>query len=235
MSAERKGRTSLWGGERYSSMSRRASRSGKADKEKQRSDRKGKATKETKENSKGESQGEKDGAEKIKVEAESEGSKEEVQKGSADRPGPRKVEKDDIKAEVVGQVGMVGGGSPSVGEDKTSEVRTVDQQLKAETAGKTEDDIAGSIGDGKSFRSFNSRKSANQSQGSTKPGKRRWSLMIPGRSTQSPVPSNLTEDVAGPRFEAVKEPEWERCAGDYPSIYVDGFVSLIPSPYIYVL
>jgi hypothetical protein len=60
--------------------------------------------------------------------------------------------------------------------------------------------------------------------------------MIARRSTpeQIPAPSKkLTEDVAGSRFEAVKEPGGERCAGDYPSIYVDGFVSPISS-HIYV-
>jgi len=229
-------RRSWWGGEKDSSMAR-TSKTGKADKEKQRSDKEKSKDKATKENSKGGSQGQRDKVERVKVEAKGEGSKEEVQKGSTDHPEPRKVENDDTKVEAVGKVGVVSNGSPPVGEDKAGEVRTVDQQLKAETVGKTEDNIATSPRNANSFHSSNSSKS-NQSRGSTKPGKRRWSLMIPRSSTpeQIPVPSKeLTEDVAGSRFEGVKEQEGERCAGDYPPTYVNGFVSPIPFPRSYLL
>jgi len=227
---------SWWGGEKDSSMVR-TSRTGKADKEKQRSDKAKLKDKGTKKNSKGGNQGQRDKVEKVKVKAKGGGSGEEVQKGSTDHPGPRRIENDDTKAESVGKVGVVSNRSPPVGEDKTGEVRTVDQQLKAETAGKTEDDIARSLRNAKSFHSFNSNK-PSQRRGSTKPGKRRWSLMIPRRSTpeQIPVPSReLTEDVAGSRFKGVKERGGERCAGDYPPTYVDGFVSPIPSPRSYLL
>lgn len=229
-------RKSWWGGEKDSSVVR-TSRTGKVDKEKQCSDKEELKDKGTKESSKGGSQGQRDKVERDKVEAKGEGSKEEVQKGSTDHSEPPKVENGDTKLEAVGKVGAVGNRSPPVGEDKTGEVHTVDRKLKAETVGKTEDAIARSLKNAKSFYSFNSSKS-NQSWGSTKPGKRRWSLIIPRRSTpeQIPVPSKrLTEDVAGSRFEGVKEQEGERCAGDYPPIYVDGFVSPIPSPRSHLL
>lgn len=235
---ERKGKKSgRRGGEKDPSMSTNTSGTGQVDKEKQRSDGekpKEKTIKEKRENSKGESKGEKN---KVKVEANSEGSKEEVQKGSTDHPVPRKLKKGGTRAEMVGKVEAAGDGSPPVGEDKTDEVRTMDQQLKAGTAGNTQDDIARSLGDVKSFSSSNSSKSTNQSQGSTKPGKRRWSLMITRRSTpeQIPIPGKkFTEDVGGPRFAAAKKTEGERCAGDYPPIYVDGFVSPISSSHVYV-
>ena len=203
-------------------MSRRASKT-----EKRRSD------KEKKEKLKGESQGEKESVEKaeVKFKAKSEGSKEEVQKGSVERSGPGKVEKDGAWAGIVGKVKVVGFGSPPVGKDNTGEVCTVDKQLNAETTEKTEDGATSSLRETKSLRSLNSSKSTNKSQGSTKPGKKRWSLMIARRSSpeQVSVPSKkFTEDVAGSRFEAMKEPGGERCAGDYPSIYVDGFVSSFP-------
>ena len=102
--------------------------------------------------------------------------------------------------------------------------------VKAGAAGRTEDDIARSLGDAKLLRSLDSRKSTNKSQGNTEQEMSR-------RPTpeQIPLPSKeLTEYVAGPRFKAVKEPG-ERFAGDCPPIYVDGFVSPILSAYIYVL
>ena len=209
------------GGKRDPSIPGETSRVAKSDEERQCSDEKskGKPTKEKKENLKGESQGR-------KVKVKSEGSKEEARKGSADYPEFGKVEKDDTKAEEAGKF-----------EDKRGEVRTTDQQLKAETVEKTEDDTTRSLGDVKPSRSLGSSKSTNQSQGSTGSRKKRWLLKIARRSTQEQIPGpskKSTGDVAGPRFETVKEPEGERCPGDYPPIYMDGFVSLISSPHIYV-
>ena len=107
--------------------------------------------------------------------------------------------------------------------------------VKAETAGRTQDDIARSPVDAKSLRSLNSRKS---SQRNTKQGMSRRFMVNTRGSNPEQIPvlsKEPTEDVAGPRFKSVKEPEGERCAGDYPPIYVNGFVSPIPSAHIYVL
>jgi len=125
------------------------------------------------------------------------------------------------------------GGADKI-EAKSEESR---EGVRAETAEKTEDDIASSLGDAKPIRSLNSRKSTNKSQRNTKQDTRRWSLNKRGSNPEHiSMPSKEpTEDVAGPRFEAVEESEGERCAGDYPPIYVDGFVSLIPSAHIYIL
>ena len=225
-------RRGWWGEERDPSMPRGTSRTWKSEEEKQCSDKeksKERSAKEKKENSKGESQDE-------KVKVKSGGSKEEVQ-GPADHPEPGKDEKDDTEAEEAGKIEVVYNGPPPIGEDKRGEVRTADQQLKAETAKKTEDDATCSFGGAKSLRSLDLSKPTNQNQGSTDSRKKLWSLMITRRSTPEQIPATsrkLTEDVAGPRFETVKEPEGERCAGDYPPIYTDGFVSPIPSPKIYV-
>jgi len=110
--------------------------------------------------------------------------------------------------------------------------------VKAETVGRAGDDTARSLVDAKSLRSLDSRKSTNKSQRNTKQDTSRWSLTDTRGSNPEQIPvlgKEPTEDVAGPRFKSVKEPEGERCAGDYPSIYVDGFVSPIPSARIYVL
>ncbi|KAF9646179.1 alpha/beta-hydrolase [Thelephora ganbajun] len=217
-------RRSWWGGERASPLSRRATWSEKkSGKEKQRSN------KEQKEKSKGESQDERGQVEKmeVRVEATGEGAKEEVRKGAVESPGPGKAERDTTKAEVVGKVEVVGNGSLPV-EGKTGKVRMTDERLKAKAAEETqtEGDTARPLREAKSIRSLNSDKSTKESQGNTKPGKKRWSLRIVRRPTleQVPMPSKkLTEDVAGPRFRAVKEPEGARCAGDYPPIYDDCF------------
>ena len=209
-------------------MSRSDSGTGKADKEKS----KGKATKENREIFKGENRSGECEIEEVNVEANGEGS-EDVQKGSTDHPGPRKVGKDDTKAEAVGKVGVVDVGSPPFREDRMGNVRMVDKQLKAEA----EDDTARSLGDAKSFRSLISRKSTNKSQGGTKPGKGRLSLAIARGSAPENIPApskELTNHVAESQFEVVREPERQRRTGDYPSIYVGGFVSPIPFPYIYV-
>jgi len=236
---ESRGRKGWWGVEWDSSVSGRASRIEKrSDNEKQRSDREksnGTPAKQMKEKLKGESQGGKEKAEKTeaKVTAKNKGVKEEDKKDLAEYPGPGKAQKGGTKTEVVDEVEVVGNGSLPVGEDKVGE-RTVDKQPRAETAEKTEenDDVTRFLRESKSLRSFGSSKSTKESQGSSGPGRKRWSLMIPRKSTpeQMQMPSKkFTEDVAGPRFEAAKEPEGERCAGDYPPIYVDVFVSIIPS------
>ena len=223
---EKKGRRSWWVGD--SSMTRKPSKVLKADEEKQYSDKEmsgEKLSKEKKEGLKGGSQGEKVKVEKAK--AKDKRSKEGVQKGSADRPGSRKVENEVTRVEAVGRE------SPPVAEGKTGWVRMVDQQLKVGIAEDTgdKDDTSGSLTDAKSLRSLNSSKSTNSGHGNTKPSKKRWTLMIPRRATpeEAPVPSKkFTEDVAGSRFEAAKDPAGERCAGDYPPVYVNGFVSLLP-------
>lgn len=197
-------------------MTRRPSKSWKTDEEKQRSDEEtsGEKPSKDKEVSNGVSQGEKV---KVEVEVKGEGFKEEVQKDSADQPGPGRVE-------------VAGEESLPVWEGKTGEVRMVDQQLKFAIVEETEDDTAGSLAGVKSLRPLNSSKPTNNGQGNTKQGKKRWSLMIPRRTApeEIPVPSKkFTEDVAGSRFETTKEPETDRCAGDYPPIYINGFVSLV--------
>jgi hypothetical protein len=227
---ESKRRKIWWGGEKDSLLPRRASRTEKKHDKGKQEKSKEKFTKGIEENSLGESKGEGDKVEKVevKIETENERPQEEARKGAAEHP--EKVEKAEARVEVVGKVEVVGNGSPPAGKDKAGEVRAMDKQIKVETAEtETEDDIATSLRDEKSPRSLNSSNSTKGSRGSTKPGKKRWSLMIARKSTpEVPVlDKKLTEDVAGPRFEAVKEPEGERCAGDNPSIYVDGFVSSI--------
>ena len=229
---ESRRRGSWWGGGKDTLLQRRASRTGKkSDKEKQGSDKessKEKLAKTKTEKSKGGSKCEGDGGEMVEVKGKvnSDGLEKEVRKGSTGSTD--KVEKEDVMMEVVGKVEVVGGGSLPEGKDKASEVPAVDKQPKAET----EDDTATSLKDAKSLPSLSSSRSTKGSRGSAKPGGKRWSLMIPRKSTaeELPMPSKkLTDDVAGPRFEAVKEPT-ERCAGDNPSVYKGGFVSYTPSP-----
>jgi len=227
---ESRRRGSWWGGGKDSLLQRRASRTGKkSDKEGRCSDKetsKEKPAKVKKEESKGESKGEEDRGETVEVEenVKSEGPKREVRKGDTEYPG--KVEKKHVRVEVVGD------GSLPVGKDRTGEVPAIDEQLKAET----EDDTATPPRDAKSLSSLSSSKSTKGSRGGTKPGGKRWSLMIPRKSTPEdmPMPSRkLTDDVAGPRFETVKEPG-ERCAGDVPSVYIGGFVSHTPPTCLYI-
>ena len=211
-------------------MTRRPSKIRKTDEENQCLDKETsgeKLSKEKKEGLKGVAQGEKVKVEKVKVEAEGqdERSKEDVQKGSAHQSGPGSVEKEVTREDVVGKE------SPPMAEGKTGWVRKVDQQLRVAISEETEDkdDTAGSLTDAKSLRSLNSSKPTNNGQGNTKPSKKRWSLMIPRRSTPeelSALSKKFTEDVGGSRFEAARDPEGERCAGDYPPIYTNGFVSL---------
>ena len=197
----------------------------KSDKEKQGSDKETSKEKlvKTKKNSKGDSKGEEDRGEMVKVEgkAKSDGSEQGVKKGGAEYPG--KVEREDVRVEAVGKVEVVGGGSRPVEKDKAGEMP---EQPKTET----EDDTATSLRDLKSLRSLDSSKSSKGSRGSAKPVGKRWSLMMSRKSTAEETPSEkLAEDVGGPRFETVKEPE-EKCAGDKPSIYSTGsFVSYTPS------
>jgi len=226
---ERSGGRTRRGGGKDSLMSRSDSGTGKADKEKSKE----KATKENRENLKGKNRGGE--CEVEEVEAKGKWPKEDVQEGSTDHPGSRRVEKDDTKAEAVGKVGVVDSGYPPFGEDRAGEVRMMDQQLKAEA----EDDTARSLGDAKSFRSLISGKSTNKSQGGTKPGKSRLSLAIARGSAPEKIPApnkKLTDDVSGSDswFEVVREPERQRRTGDYPSIYVGGFVSPVPFTHIYV-
>jgi len=123
----------------------------------------------------------------------------------------------------------VGGGSLPVGKDEASGVPAMNEQPKSET----EDDTGTSLRDAKSLPSLSSSKSTKGSRGSAKPSDKRWSLMISRKSTapeEVPMSSKkLTDEVAGPRLQAVKEPA-ERCAGDNPSVYKCGFVSYTPSP-----
>jgi hypothetical protein len=201
---ESKNRKSWWGERNLSVSSLK-----KSDKEKQGSAKekpKEKPAKEKKGRSKGDSEGEKDKVEMVEVMM------------------------DGARAEVVGN------GSPPTEEDKTGEGRTVDGQLKTSNTEETniEDDTERSLRGSKSLRSLTTSKSTQESQGSTKPSKRGWSLMIPRKSSPDVMPmpnKKFTVDVGGPRFEAAREPEEERCAGDNPSIYLDGFVSFVPSPY----
>ena len=227
MLTENRRRASWWGGGKDSLLQRRASRTGKkSDKEKQGSDKeasKEKLANGKKEKLRGEDKGEEAGGEttEVKEEAKSEGLEKEVRKASVDSTG--KVEKEDVRVEVVGKVEVVGGGSLPAGQDKASEVPVMDEQPKTET----EDGSPKSLRDARSLPSLSSSRSAR----SAKPGGKRWSLMLARKSTpdEVPMPSRkLTDDVAGPRFEAVKEPG-ERCAGDYPSVYKAGFVSYTPS------
>ena len=222
LSSESRRRKSWWGGERDSSLSRKASGIDKRlEKGKQRSD------KEKKTKSKGQNSDEKGGAERaeVKLRADSDRVKEEAKQDA----GSGKVEKSVTQVEVVDQL-VVGNGSLPIGEDATGEVHTMDKQPKAETTGKagTGEDTARCLREAKSLRSLNSNKS---SKDGAKSPKKSWSLMIAKRPPEHihiPIPSKkLTEDVAGSRFESVKEPEGGRHAGDNPPIYEDGFVSSI--------
>ena len=210
------------GGEKGFSISRRVSRNEKANNEKQRYGKEmsgEEPTKEKKEDSKGESQDEIVRVGKFKVKAKSEAPEEE---GVTEHTGLGEVEKDD--------------GTLPVREGDAGEVRAADQHPKSVIAERTGDGTENSLRDPGSSRSPDPRKSTNQRRGSEKPGKKRWRLMTAKRSTPGriPIPSkNLTEDVAGSRFQDVNDPEGERCAGDYPPIYVDGFVSLILSSHLY--
>jgi hypothetical protein len=239
ISAENRRRKSWWGGERDSSLSRKASGvDRKSEKEKQRSGKeksREEPTNEEKEKSKGQSNGEKVKVERVKVETRRGVVKEGVKQNGPGYPGSGKVAKDVIEVEVAGEVEAAGRGSLPIGEDKVGEAG---KKLEAGTVERTdtEDDTPRSLGQTQSLYSLISNKSTGGSPGSTKPSRKRWSRMVVRRSTpeQIRIPSQkLTEDVAGPRFEKGKEPEGERCAGDYPPIYDDGFVSCILSSYLY--
>jgi len=215
---ESRGERSWWGGGKNSLMSRSDSGTGKVDREKSKE----RATKKKQEKLKGENRGGEGEVEEANVKVNGEGSEEEVQKGSADHPGHRKVEKDVTKAEAVGKVGVVDSGG-----ERTGEAPMVNQQLIAEA----EDDTARSLGDAKSFRSLISRKSTNKSQGGTKPGKSLLSLAIARGSALEKIPvlsKKLADEVA------VGGPERQRRTGDYTSIYVGGFVSLIPFSHTHI-
>lgn len=189
----------------------------KPEKEKQRSDREESGSgpaREEKEESKGESPDE-EGAEWVEV----------------------KVEKGLTRVEVVGEV-LGGNGLLPVGEDQTGYPGAMDKQPKAETTEKagTGDDTARCPGEAKSPRLPGSNKS---SKDSAKSLKKSWSLKITKRPPLEQIPVQIpsrkcTEDVAGPRFGKLKEPEGRRCAGDYPPVYEDGFVSSIQSSSVYL-
>jgi hypothetical protein len=242
-STENRRRKSWWGGgERDSSLPRKASGvEKKPEKEKQRSDKeklRDEPAKQKKPNSKGQNPDGKEGAERLEssVQHKSEGIKEGTKMDVTHYPGSGEVGKDVAKAEVVGEV-VIGDGSLPAGEDITGEVRTVDKQLNAKTTEKTGtgDDTVRSLREAKSLCSLNSNQS---SKDSGKSFKKPWSLIITRRPTLERMPpqipgKKLSEDVAGPRFETVKEPTGERCAGDYPSVYDNGFVSSIP-PRIFI-
>ena len=232
LSESRRSRRSWWGEKDSSSPSKASRTEKKSDKEKRGLDKE-KFAKEKKERSGEESKGGKDKVERV---AGSEGAKEEVRKDAIEYPG--EVEKDGPKVEVVGKVEVIGNGSHPVGKDKMGEACAMEEQLKAEVTEKTEteDDTPRSPRDVKSLRSLDSSGSTRGSQGSTKPAKKRWSLMIARKSTPEAIPTpskGFTVDVAGPRFEMAKEPQGEICAGDNPSIYADSFVSPVPSAHIY--
>lgn len=204
-------RKSWWGGEKDSSHPIKVSGvEKKPEKEKQRSDKeksKDEPSKQKKTKSNDQKPDEKEGAERVeaKVQAKREGVKEETMRGG------------------------VGNGPLPVGE-KMGEVRTVGKQFNAETTRTvTGDYTARSLREAKSLCSLNSNQS-NKDSG--KSFKLPWSLIIAKRSTLEQMPvtipsKKLTEDVAGPRFESVREPAGERCAGDYPPVYENGFVSSI--------
>ena len=223
-SPENRRRKSWWGGD--SAPLRRASR--KTGKDKQRSHKamsSEEPTTEQEETSEGQSHGEDDQVERRETKVEHHGFGE--------------VEKNLTRTGVVIDGEVVGNGSFNVGGDETGEVRTVDEVLEVQTAKVTEagDSTTRSLKEAKSLRSLNSNKSSKDSQGSTG-FKKRWTLKIgkrPAPEIQIPVlGKRLTEDVAGSRFETAKEPQGERCAGDYPPVYRDGFVSSI-SPHINLL
>jgi hypothetical protein len=176
---------------------------------------------------KGQNPDEKEGTEYFEVRVQSTS---EVVKGGANRDEPTylgsvTVEKDVTEVEVVEAVIL--DGSLPAGEDKVREVDTVDKKSKPETTEKTGtgDDAARPPREAKSLRSLDSKKSTKDGARSFK---KPWSLIPKRSSSQIPVPTsggNLTEDVAGPRFGAPNGPEMGRCAGDYPPIYKEEFVS----------
>ena len=241
ISTETKRRKSWWGGEKASSLSKKASGiDKKPEKEKQNSGKE----KPGYEPAKGKEAGSKghnldEGTDWVRadMQTKSEQMKEGV-KSKGQNLDEEGVDQAKItKVEVIGEV-VIGNESLPVGEDETNEVHTVDKQLKVETVKKTGtgDDTVRSLRGVKSHCSLKSNKS---SKDSTKSFKKRWSLMIPRRSRleQIPVPipsKGSSGDVAGPRFGTVGEPEGERCAGSYPPIYQHGFVSSIPSSYPYL-
>ena len=234
LSVENKRRKSWWGGgERESSPSSRASR--KSEKEKQCSGkdkpRDGPAKEQPMERSYGATCGAKNT--EVEVGARDEG----VGNNSTDHPGSEGVVKGVTVTEVVGEVEVVGSGSPPVRGDGPDEAGMVpDKQLEVQITEKTEtgDDAARSLRQAKSLRSLSSGKSNKEKRGNTL--KKRWSLMVGNKSApEIPIPvrsKKLTEDVAGSRFETLKEPPGVRCAGDYPPIYQDGFVSSVPPSYV---
>lgn len=166
----------------------------------------------------------------------------EVREGAAEYHALGRVEKDMTKAEVTSEVGVVGNGSLPVGEDKTGELRMIDEELKAEAAKETGtgEYSTRALRKAKSLHSLNSNNSSKESQGSqgSTKLKKRWTLLIGKKSAPEvhmPIPGKrLTEDVAGSRFETAKKQQEERCAGDYPPIYRDGFVSSISPPHLYL-
>lgn len=218
ISIDNRRRKTWWGGEKDSSMSRKASGSNKeklcSDKEKSRNEPAG----ENKSKSTRQNPDEKEETVEAKVQVKNDEIKEEVTRGMAHCLGSGMVDKV-----------VVGRGSLLVGEDKTGE----DEQPKTGTTEgtRTGDATTKCLREAKSHRSLNSNKS---SKDDAKSLKKPWTLMTAKRSPperiQIPTNSNkFTEDVGGPRFERAKEPEAGRCAGDYPSIYGSGFVSSIPS------
>jgi hypothetical protein len=221
---ENRRRKSWWGGD--SAPLRRASRKTGKDKQSSHKEKSSEEpTTEQEETSEGQSHGEDEQVERRAAKVE--------------HPEFGKVEKTLSRAEVESDGEVVGNGSFMVEGDETGEVRTVDEVLKVETAKMTETgDSTKSLREAKSLRSLNSNKSSKDSLGNTGL-KKRWTLMIgkkPVPEIQIPVPvKRLTEDVAGSRFETAKEPQGERCAGDYPPVYRDGFVSSIPSLPINIL
>jgi hypothetical protein len=230
---ENKRRKSWWGGERDPSLQRRGSKvDEKPEGEKRRSGKEksnDEPSQEGKGTPKGQSYGEEGKTEEVvvKVKAKSQ----EVKgfgRGPTEHGGSGMVVEDVTTSEVVSEVEVVNHGSlpvdPAVGEGRTGAVRMAD----TDTTERTETVEVKALREANSSRSL---KSSKESQGSTKSGKKRWSLIIPKRTiperVRAPV-KGLTEDVAGSRFNATREPKGERCAGDYPPVYESGFVSAIP-------
>ena len=236
---ENKRRKSWWGGEKDSSLQRRGSKvDEKPEGEKERSDKEksnDEPSQEEKETPTGQSYGEEGKAEKVEVKVETKIQEVKgIGQGPAEYSGSGVVEEDVTTSEVVGEVEVVNRGSlpvgPAVGEGGVGAAHMVERQLETETTERAEtvDDVAKTLKEANSSRSL---KSSKESQGSTKSRRKRWTLMIPKRTVpervRAPV-KGLTEDVAGSRFNTTKEPEGERCAGDYPPVYESGFVSAIP-------
>ena len=224
-------RKTWWGGERDSSPSRKSDK--QPEKEKRRSDKESsreESVKEKKENSRGEPNDHEAKARKADAKEVKEGGR-----GVAEYYESGEVKRSIIQ--VVDEAETTGTEPLLMTQHMMS---TVDNPLNAETMEKTRtgEDVTGPLKGAKSLLSISSDKSSADGYGSTRP-KKRWSLMITKRSPPGPirvsVPSRkLTTDVAGSRFETAKEPVVERCAGDYPPIYKDGFVSSILSQPIYL-